>query len=877
MEPLPGKPAVEDIPPGISKRPGLREDLGTPSEAELKQELETLVPKPKARGETDAEARARVEEARRTPFPGTKEPPWAPLSQEASPPAAEPAAPKARGRKAPKGTPLIDAYVRSGKESIREILQEYTGGYELNKQSVIRRIANHTIEQAGEIGAEPPYEAVTQELEKLSKKGPGPIESPKTPEFDDSDLWQDVPATEDLPQSSSSTAYTEERARLQALKLRDRYLQAPPIEGTPYRVESTSLPPELSAKIGQRWYAKDLTNALGVLQERLIRRLRQIIPVPSARFSGFVVEPQLLGANLDVDLANTLLKPQVGFPFKENSILFNLYATFRDMAAKKIPLGQSFEDVLAESTHDTMVHEVAHQLVNDEGPEHIAMMRKILDLSMKNKDAEVQSIARIWRQIIRDAAFNRDYMEVLDAWEGNKLAKVKESVLSGLQGGQRGDLLGGTEGSAPAGINLQTPENLAQGGGPGGAGLQGPVEPGSAEPPGDYASTFGNRPYAGGEDLEGLLAKRQHNPDLVPQSAIADAANEEAIKSMTPEEMLGPQEKVEAAGAVAELPHEPSQRQPLTYLRQVGDEPAGPEMDSEPGAKSDEALHAEQQKGEDFWRSEEGATSRKIAVRLSLLGLSGLSEYAAEQTDDPDKKAFLRTVSRFLAMGVIAEAMGSKGVKAWIQRPIPLRATGKSFTPLYGFVRSFDLPRIMTDGSVKAMDAWHAATSWGRSGAEFLRRTLEPHFPDVQTREAGMYSIDEGSTAPEWHTLNAQAQSEVLATNHLNGQMISRMEAVGAIPAGSGRAWYISKLFADRETAAEWFEKWKNIVQFSTPTAAQTFATVRAAVNWAQTMGRDLPVMDPAKAQPHFMEEVSRQLANHNDRRVQVYWGPGAF
>src|SRR5204863_10169044 len=52
-------------------------------------------------------------------------------------------------------------------------------------------------------------------------------------------------------------------------------------------------------------------------------------------------------------------------------------------------------------------------------------------------------------------------------------------------------------------------------------------------------------------------------------------------------------------------------------------------------------------------------------------------------------------------------------------------------------------------------------------------------------------------------------------------------------------------------------------VQFSTPTAAQTFATVRAAVNWAQTMGRDLPVMDPAKAQPHFMEEVSRQLANH--------------
>ncbi len=71
-------------------------------------------------------------------------------------------------------TPLVDEFLANGQWTMREVLNEYTGGFEKNKQGVIRRIANAAVERKGEIGGEPPYAAVEAELALLAGQGKQP-------------------------------------------------------------------------------------------------------------------------------------------------------------------------------------------------------------------------------------------------------------------------------------------------------------------------------------------------------------------------------------------------------------------------------------------------------------------------------------------------------------------------------------------------------------------------------------------------------------------------------------------------------------------------------------------------------------------------------
>lgn len=64
-------PASEAVPPAAAET-GLRGELGTVSEPELQQELSAITPRPQAPIDEEAAARARVEAARTTPFPGTQ-------------------------------------------------------------------------------------------------------------------------------------------------------------------------------------------------------------------------------------------------------------------------------------------------------------------------------------------------------------------------------------------------------------------------------------------------------------------------------------------------------------------------------------------------------------------------------------------------------------------------------------------------------------------------------------------------------------------------------------------------------------------------------------------------------------------------------------
>ena len=150
----------------------------------------------------------------------------------------------------------------------------------------------------------------------------------------------------------------------------------------------------------------------------------------------------------------------------------------------------------------------------------------------------------------------------------------------------------------------------------------------------------------------------------------------------------------------------------------------------------------------------------------------------------------LRAVGGFLALGTLTHVMGSKATKAWLQRPVTLKGTGTVIrNPLYGFIRALNIPQIMSDGSKAGMDAWHAATQWGRAAGDNLRRGLEPHFTDQLSKSGAMHALDEGPLAPRM----ASAQPSA-ASGSWGKRSVERPDAQEVGHRGCDRRWQRTRL-----------------------------------------------------------------------------------
>lgn len=317
-----------------------------------------------------------------------------------------------------------------------------------------------------------------------------------------------------------------------------------------------------------------------------------------------------------------------------------------------------------------------------------------------------------------------------------------------------------------------------------------------------------------------------------------------------------PQETEQAKRALAILKQrmaelQNKERPPIVEVGPIdGPPPREPTDEQKVGRMSEEDLNKEQNRVNDFLKSEAGAISARAATRLAALSLSGVAYYQAEQEDDPRARAILNYVGGILALGAMVDIAGGKATSAW------LRESKYS----YILIKGLDLPRIASDGTMKGVKDWQAVTQQGKAFAKLLENKLRPVFPDKLSKEAAMFSLDEGPSAPEWATLTSEQQREVVAQSILNNQMGRILVEKGII--SGARVHYVRHLFQDYDTQHLWYSAWEALGTSGQFAKQRQFETLREAIKWAKANGKSEPVMDPAVAQAYHMIEVTKALAN---------------
>lgn len=342
-------------------------------------------------------------------------------------------------------------------------------------------------------------------------------------------------------------------------------------------------------------------------------------------------------------------------------------------------------------------------------------------------------------------------------------------------------------------------------------------------------------PNPGEIDLDRKVAQTPHEQNLKRKTTKKPKADESLIQ-------IGPEEQVYAPWK------EPSVEGVTTIPKKLD----GMEIVGRLGDKELETLS-------NVLKNEKGQLTASLLAKMTALGTGSVMEWEG-LTDDrisPGGRAALVTVGAFL-MGAAAYdrivALSASKLEGRLARLQPMQRLVKNIVTAYN-------PSLFMNDFPKGKESFRRYVemlmSWKQDAYEH-GLVLDKAFPDEASNRAAAFVLDEGRSAPEFHSLTPAQQQ---TAEHLN-MMYKQMGIVGknAGILDAYRENYIRHLLP-----SDSFERWKTSGYRVLPTsgafAKKRIYTLRELEQWAQTHNIPGPITKLSTVHAYHMGEFSRALA----------------